>query len=277
MADKKISALDTATTPLAGTEVLPIVQGGATKKVSVDNLTAGKVVSASSFNKVAITAPANSSTLTIADGKTLTANNSIALSGTDATTMTFPATNATIARTDAAQSFTGDQTLSTGNLVIGTVGKGIDFSATGDSSGTMTSELFSDYEEGTFTPVVADAATGGNTATPSYSAGKYTKIGRIVTIQIRLDNLNTTGMTAGSPVFIRGLPFAAANDTISLPAPIEMSRITYAGFVNASIEANASYITLRETNNNAVTTNVVVSDLTSTEADIRISAIYNAA
>jgi hypothetical protein len=42
MADTKISALTAATTPLAGTEVLPIVQGGVTKKVSVDNLTAGK-------------------------------------------------------------------------------------------------------------------------------------------------------------------------------------------------------------------------------------------
>lgn len=43
MADKKISALTGATTPLAGTEVLPIVQSGTTVKVSVDNLTAGKV------------------------------------------------------------------------------------------------------------------------------------------------------------------------------------------------------------------------------------------
>jgi hypothetical protein len=49
MADKKISALTAATTPLAGTEVLPIVQGGATVKVSVDNLTAGKPVSMSNL------------------------------------------------------------------------------------------------------------------------------------------------------------------------------------------------------------------------------------
>lgn len=44
MADKKISALTAATTPLAGTEVLPIVQGGTTVKVSIDDLTTGKVV-----------------------------------------------------------------------------------------------------------------------------------------------------------------------------------------------------------------------------------------
>ena len=44
MADKKISALTAATTPLAGTEVLPIVQSGSTVKVSVANLTAGRAV-----------------------------------------------------------------------------------------------------------------------------------------------------------------------------------------------------------------------------------------
>jgi hypothetical protein len=49
MADKKISALTASTTPLAGTEVLPIVQGSATVKVSVANLTAGRAVSASSL------------------------------------------------------------------------------------------------------------------------------------------------------------------------------------------------------------------------------------
>lgn len=68
---------------------------------------------ATSINKVALTAPASSATLTIADGKTLTASNSITLAGTDSTTMTFPTTTATVARTDAAQTFTGIQTFNT--------------------------------------------------------------------------------------------------------------------------------------------------------------------
>ena len=42
MADTKISALPASTVPLAGTEVLPIVQSSATKQVSVANLTAGR-------------------------------------------------------------------------------------------------------------------------------------------------------------------------------------------------------------------------------------------
>ena len=60
------------------------------------NLTVDTTLTATSINKVAITAPATSATLTIADGKTLTANNSIILAGTDSTTMTFPATSASI-------------------------------------------------------------------------------------------------------------------------------------------------------------------------------------
>jgi hypothetical protein len=49
MADKKISQLTGASTPLAGTEVLPIVQGGATVKVAVSDLTAARAVSALSL------------------------------------------------------------------------------------------------------------------------------------------------------------------------------------------------------------------------------------
>ena len=77
------------------------------------------VATATSVNKMAITAPATSSTLEIADGKTFTVNHSLTLAGTDTTTMTFPATSATIARTDAAQTFTGSQTFN--NAIIGAV------------------------------------------------------------------------------------------------------------------------------------------------------------
>jgi hypothetical protein len=76
------------------------------------------VAAATSINKVALTAPATAATLTIADGKTLTANNTLTLAGTDSTTMTFPGTSATIARTDAANSFTGNQTI--GGAIIAT-------------------------------------------------------------------------------------------------------------------------------------------------------------
>jgi hypothetical protein len=65
-----------------------------------------------SINRLTITAPATSATLTVANGKTLTASNSLTLAGTDATTMTFPTTSATVARTDAGQTFSGSQFIS---------------------------------------------------------------------------------------------------------------------------------------------------------------------
>lgn len=69
------------------------------------------VATATTINKVTFTAPASGSTLTILNGKTLTVNKTITLEGTDSTTMTFPSTSATIARTDAANTFTGHQTI----------------------------------------------------------------------------------------------------------------------------------------------------------------------
>jgi len=56
MADKKISALTAASTPLAGTEVLPIVQSGATVKVAVSDLTAGRAMAASSLTTATVQA-----------------------------------------------------------------------------------------------------------------------------------------------------------------------------------------------------------------------------
>lgn len=46
MADKKISQLTAATLPLAGTEVLPLVQSSTTKKVAAADVIAGVTVSA---------------------------------------------------------------------------------------------------------------------------------------------------------------------------------------------------------------------------------------
>ena len=75
----------------------------------------------------------------------------------------------------------GNMTLNTGNLVIGTAGKGIDFSASaGPTNGTTTldSELLDDYEEGKIT---FESDTSGITIDTNYK-GRYTKIGELVTV-----------------------------------------------------------------------------------------------
>ena len=95
----------------------------------------------------------------------------------------------------------GNVTLSTGNLVIGTAGKGIDFSAT---SGTGTSELLADYEEGTWTPIDGSGAGLIFTAT----GGFYTKVGRQVFWQCTLAYPSTVDATNAR---VGGLPFTAVS------------------------------------------------------------------
>jgi len=69
------------------------------------------VATATSINKMAITAPATSSTLAVADGKTFTASASLTLAGTDSTTMTFPSSSTTVAGLSIANVFTAQQTV----------------------------------------------------------------------------------------------------------------------------------------------------------------------
>jgi hypothetical protein len=96
--------------------------------------------------------------------------------------------------------FADNVTLSTGNLVIGTAGKGIDFSADPSAAG-MTSELFDDYEEGTWTP--ADGSGAGLVLT--VGACTYTKVGRLVTV---IGTVTYPVTASASNMLISGLPFS---------------------------------------------------------------------
>jgi hypothetical protein len=99
----------------------------------------------------------------------------------------------------------GDQTIIDGNLVIGTAGKGIDFSAT---PGTGTSELLDDYEEGTFTATLTAATTPPTT--PPTVTGYYTKIGEVVNVRIWFNGVDTTGGTGF--MIVTGLPFTSRSN-----------------------------------------------------------------
>jgi hypothetical protein len=94
----------------------------------------------------------------------------------------------------------GNLTAKTGNLVIGTAGKGIDFSANPSAPG-MTSELLNDYEEGTWTP--ADASGAGLSFTLN-ATSYYTKIGNVVTCNLDV----TYPATADASIARITLPFA---------------------------------------------------------------------
>ena len=101
----------------------------------------------------------------------------------------------------------GDVRILDGDLIIGTAGHGIDFSAQTASSvsgATPGSEVLDHYEEGTWTPVVS---FGGGTTGITYDArdGEYTRIGRQVTITFMID-LGDKGSSTGQAT-ITGLPF----------------------------------------------------------------------
>ena len=103
----------------------------------------------------------------------------------------------------------GNFTIESGNLVLAS-GNGIDFSATADGSGTVTSELLDEYEEGTFTPVYW-AATGGDITQTTLNTGNYTKIGNICWIDLRIATTEATAFTGYSgQLRIEDLPFASA-------------------------------------------------------------------
>jgi hypothetical protein len=297
MADVKISGLPASSVPLAGTEVLPIVQGGQTRQVSVNNLTTGKALNATQYTSTIATGTAPlvvASTTEVANLRAANATSAdtanqvksnattgvlqVAGPGTGTTrVMTTPNANFTAARTDAAQTFTGIQSFSevnttggvkntsagsdtasapdgfyftdgafknailqlgtsgqlstfvfepggagwrrvaallrngdsvvdVGNLVIGTSGKGIDFSAT---PGAGTSELLADYEEGTWTPTQG----AGLTVVGAFSSsGRYIKVGKQVTLLGNVTGATSIAYAAAGAPLTAGAPFDQANE-----------------------------------------------------------------
>jgi hypothetical protein len=99
----------------------------------------------------------------------------------------------------------GDVEVKTGNLVIGTAGKGIDFSEDGNT-GNMTSELLDDYEEGTH---VSTVTLGTGSFTNDYGTTlNYTKIGRFVHVTGRIYKTHSVTDTS---TYQFSLPFACSS------------------------------------------------------------------
>jgi hypothetical protein len=126
---------------------------------------------------------------------------------TYSTSTQLPSDGATFADRFKVNGLSGDATLYIGNLVIGTSGKGIDFSAT---AGTGTSELLADYEEGTWTPTITPSTSGAVTYTTQ--SGTYTKVGRQVVIVFIVAG---TKNTASGEFRVGGIPFNISGSAIT--------------------------------------------------------------
>jgi hypothetical protein len=103
--------------------------------------------------------------------------------------------------------FANTVTLSDGNVVLAN-GHGIDFSTTSDGSGTDTSELFDDYEEGTFTPTLT---SGASSIAYDHQYGFYTKVGRVVHFEFDLRMSSASGNS--NLIKFGGLPYSSADIT----------------------------------------------------------------
>ena len=237
MADVKISALPASTTPLAGTEVLPIVQSSTTRQVSVANLTAGRAVSALSIatttgatfattsGSVGI-GTASPATFSVGGTPVLVVGNNaqtqITLYGGSnvgdinfATSSSGAGLYSGVVRYDGTSNFMSFWTSSTermritsaGVLDIGTgagaIGQ-IQFPATAVPSANA--NTLDDYEEGTWTP---NDQSGASLSFTVYDA-TYTKIGRLVQVQASITYPSTASTLDAQ---IGGLPFTAANGT----------------------------------------------------------------
>ena len=110
--------------------------------------------------------------------------------------------------TSSSQDTTGPTFKSNGNLAFAS-GKGIDFSATADGSGSSQAEILDDYEEGSWTPAVASGNASFSTMT-----GRYTKIGNQVTLWFKIAG---GGSYSGSGTLrISGIPFTNNTPSIAL-------------------------------------------------------------
>ena len=98
----------------------------------------------------------------------------------------------------------GNVNVLTGNLVIGTAGKGIDFSVNSGATGVQ-AELLNDYETGTWTMGLTTTNSDSNITTVN-TTGYYTKIGNLVTVNIYNAGSNVISAGTGTAK-ITGLPF----------------------------------------------------------------------
>ena len=226
MANSKISALTSATTPLAGTEVLPIVQSSTTKKVSVADLTAGRSISAASAT-ISGDLTVDTSTL-----KVDSTNNRVGMgTATPRTTADvrgqlgvgadlgyagsgsiyiYEGSNPSIRFYDNTNNsgitgggangilidfYGANRVQITDNIIPLAAGKGVNFTANTPAAG-KTSQLLNWYEEGTWTPT-----WNGGTVTMNY--GTYTRVGRLVTLVADI----SFGTSASSADSTLSLPF----------------------------------------------------------------------
>lgn len=224
------------------------------------------VASATSINKVALTAPASSATLTISDGKTLAATATLTLSGTDSTVMTFPGTSQTIVGLTSTQTLT-NKTLTAPTLTAPVLGVATATSLNGLTIDTTTGTFTltngktlavsnsltlagTDSTTFTFPPTTNTVMTSSLASNDVAAANGVWGASNALVFEGSSADGNETTLTATNPTAARTVTFADGSGTVMLSslatnAPNAANSVT--GASNALIfegTANASDITL---------------------------------
>jgi hypothetical protein len=292
MANVKISALPVATTPLAGTEVLPIVQSGTTVKVSVADLTAGRAISASdlaltnalgiayggtgqitanaSFNALAPSQTGNSGKYLTTDGaNTSWATNPLGTvtsitAGTGLTGGTIT-TSGTIAIDNTVATLTGTQTL-TNKTISGasnTLSNIANASLTNSAitiNGTSTS-LGGSISVGTVTSVTGTApvsvATGTSTPVISMAAANTTTNGYLTSTDWNTFNgkSNTNGTVTSVAALTLGTTGTDLTSTVATgtTTPVITLNVPTASASNRGVLSSADWTTFNNKGSGSVT------------------------
>jgi len=144
--------------------------------------------------------------------------------------------------------------------------------------GTTSVNHLDDYEEGTFTPVLSDATSGGNNAGIGTLIGEYTKVGSLVYVTIVLGNINTSGMTSSNAIFVQGLPFSGkSTSSISQHLIIRADQINVNSDcygITGIIGNNGTTIQMNENRDSTNDTALTVSKIINQSSDILLSGTY---
>ena len=164
---------------------------------------------------------------------------------------------------------TGDVTISDGDLVIGTSGHGIDFSAqtsTTTTGSSPASELLAHYELGTWTPTFHAATTTG-TFTPGNTQGRYTRVGNLVHVVYYSSAINQSGFSGDA--YIDGLPFTVMNTGFNYNPVVFAYTTAFASAPQAYASNNSTRLTITAANS---TSSVAWSNTNSTY--LMFSVVY---
>ena len=135
-------------------------------------------------------------------------------------------------------------------------------------------DILSSFPQGTWTPVFADAASGGNESSSTADYANYVKIGSLVHINCRFTNISTSGLTSTNGISLTGLPYVSNGEAACAPWLQNVNVNSSTVHVVARLGNAFSYLRFDNINDNNADNTLTVSAFTNNVADIALSLTY---